>query len=113
MATCPILPSASPQTRVEIRGGVRFPTGTFASILGGNVHQIMLGVGVVEIIAGILVGIAPQIGAYIVMLWLWGIIVNLLLVPGYFDIALRDFGLSLGALALAQFSQQRRVSSNV
>jgi hypothetical protein len=46
----------------------------------------------------------PRIGAYVVALWLWGIIMNLLLVPGYFDIALRDFGLSLGSLALARLS---------
>ena len=48
----------------------------------------------------------PLLGAYVVMLWLWGIIVNLLLIPNYFDIALRDFGLSLGALALARLSRE-------
>jgi len=69
-------------------------------------HQFMLAVGVIEIVAGLLVLIRPQIGAYVVMLWLWGIIVNLLLVPGFFDIALRDFGLSLGALALARLSHE-------
>ena len=46
----------------------------------------------------------PAIGGYVVAFWLWGIIVNLLLIPGYYDIALRDFGLSLGALALARLS---------
>jgi len=61
---------------------------------------------VIEIVAGLLVALGPRIGAYIVMLWLWGIIVNLLLSPGYYDIALRDFGLSLGALALARLSQE-------
>ena len=60
--------------------------------------------GVIEIAAGLLVAIAPHIGGYIVAAWLWGIIVNLFLVPGYYDIALRDFGLSLGALALAQLA---------
>lgn len=44
--------------------------------------------------------------AYVVTAWLLGIIVNLLLVPGYYDIGLRDFGLALGALALARLSQQ-------
>ena len=68
-------------------------------------HTFMLVVGVIEIAAGVLVAARPRIGAYVVALWLWGIIVNLLLVPGFYDIALRDFGLSLGALALARLSQ--------
>jgi hypothetical protein len=71
-----------------------------------SAHNFMLIVGVIEIIAGLLVAIRPSIGAYVVMLWLWGIIVNLMLVPGFYDIALRDFGLSLGALALGRLSGQ-------
>lgn len=67
-------------------------------------HTFMLAVGVIEIAAGLLVAFRPRIGAYIVALWLWGIIGNLLLIPGFYDIALRDFGLSLGALALARMS---------
>ncbi|HWR50397.1 MAG TPA: hypothetical protein VN428_04795 [Bryobacteraceae bacterium] len=63
-------------------------------------------VGVIEIAAAILVAVKPRIGAYIVTLWLWGIIINLLLIPGFFDVALRDFGLSLGALALARLSAE-------
>ena len=66
----------------------------------------MLAVGVIEIVAGLLVALRSRIGAYVVALWLWGIIINLLLVPGFYDIALRDFGLSLGALALARLSQE-------
>jgi hypothetical protein len=66
--------------------------------------------GVIEIAAGLLVALAPHIGGYVVAAWLWGIIVNLLLFPGYFDIALRDFGLSLGALALAQLAAAFRYS---
>jgi hypothetical protein len=69
-------------------------------------HTFMLAVGVVEVSAGLLVALRPRIGAYVVALWLWGIIGNLLLVPGFYDIALRDFGLSLGALALARLSQE-------
>ena len=69
-------------------------------------HTFMLAVGVIEIAAGLLVAFRPRIGAYVVALWLWGIIVNLLLIPGFYDIALRDFGLSLGALALARLSQE-------
>ena len=62
-------------------------------------------VGIVEIIAGLLVFFKPRIGAYVVAAWLLGIIVNLLLIPGFFDVALRDFGLFLGALALARLSE--------
>ena len=69
-------------------------------------HTFMLAVGVIEIVAGLLVAIRPRIGALIVTLWLWGIIVNLLLASGFYDIALRDFGLSLGALALARLSRE-------
>ena len=75
-------------------------------ILPVDGHTFMLAVGVIEVIAGLLVAFWPRAGGYVVMLWLWGIIVNLLLIPGYFDIALRDFGLSLGALALARLSEQ-------
>jgi uncharacterized membrane protein HdeD (DUF308 family) len=56
-------------------------------------------IGAIEIIAGIVVAIRPRMGAYIVMVWLWGIIINSLLASGYYDVALRDFGLSLGAMA--------------
>ena len=69
-------------------------------------HSFMQVVGVIEIGAGLLVAFRPRIGACVVALWLWGIIVNLLLIPGFYDIALRDFGLSLGALALARLSQE-------
>jgi hypothetical protein len=69
-------------------------------------HTFMLVVGVIEIAAGLLVAVRPRIGAYVVALWLWGIIANLLSVPGFYDIALRDFGLSLGALALARISAE-------
>jgi hypothetical protein len=69
-------------------------------------HTFMMAVGVIEIAAGLLVAFRPRVGACVVALWLWGIIVNLLLVPGFYDVALRDFGLSLGALALARLSQE-------
>ena len=74
------------------------------SPIGG--HNLMLGVGVIEIVAGIGVALKPRIFAYVVAAWLIVIIINLLLIPGYFDIALRDFGLFLGALALTRLSQQ-------
>lgn len=69
-------------------------------------HSLMMIIGVIEIIAGILVAIRPRVGAYVVAAWLWGIIINLLLVSGYYDVALRDFGLSLGALALGRISME-------
>jgi hypothetical protein len=70
------------------------------------VHGLMLVVGVIEIVAGLGVAWKPRIFAYVVAAWLLIIIANLLLIPGYFDIALRDFGLFLGALALGRLSQQ-------
>jgi hypothetical protein len=77
---------------------------TLARLLPVDGHTFMLMVGVIEIVAGLLVWFKPRIGAYVVAAWLWGIIIDLLLVPGYFDVALRDFGLSLGALALGRLS---------
>jgi hypothetical protein len=71
-----------------------------------GVHGLMLIVGVIEIVAGLGVAWKPRIFAYVVAAWLLIIIANLLLIPGYFDIALRDFGLFLGALALARLSEQ-------
>jgi hypothetical protein len=69
-------------------------------------HTLMLVVGVIEVAAGIGVWFKPKIFAYIVAVWLVVIIINLLLIPGYFDIALRDFGLFLAALALAKLSRE-------
>ena len=73
-------------------------------ILPGSAATAMYIVGVVEIVAGILVAVAPRIGAYVVALWLAGIIVNLLTLPGFYDVALRDFGLLIAALALARLA---------
>ena len=67
-------------------------------------HQLMYVVGVVEILAGVVVAIHPRLGAPVVALWLAGIIVNLLLIPGFYDVALRDFGLLLAALALGRLA---------
>jgi hypothetical protein len=77
-----------------------------ARVLPVSGHTFMQAVGVIEVAAGVLVAVRPRFGAYVVAVWLWGIIANLLLIPGYYDIALRDFGLSLGALALARLSQE-------
>jgi hypothetical protein len=64
----------------------------------------MLAVGVIEIIAGIVVAVRPRFGGYLVAAWLAGIIVNLLILADHYDVALRDFGLLLGALALARLA---------
>jgi hypothetical protein len=72
------------------------------SPIGG--HNLMLVVGVVEIVAGLVVWFRPRFGGYLVAAWLGGIILSLLTLPGYFDVALRDFGLALGALALARLA---------
>ncbi len=73
-------------------------------IAPGTGQQFMYFVGVTEIVAGVAVALKPRYGAYIVAAWLAGIIVNLLTYPGYYDIALRDFGLMLGALTLARLA---------
>jgi hypothetical protein len=69
-------------------------------LVPGTAHQAMYAVGAVEIVAGLVVAIRPKYGSLLVAAWLVGIIVNLLLIPGYYDIALRDFGLFLAAVAL-------------
>lgn len=73
-------------------------------MLGGRGHEFMYVVGIIEVVAGIGVAVKPKIFAYVVALWLAAIIINLLLIPGYFDVALRDLGLMLGALALGRLS---------
>jgi hypothetical protein len=75
-------------------------------IVGGHDHELMLVAGVIEIIAGLGVLFKPKLFAYVVSAWLLMIVVNLLMIPGYYDIALRDFGLALGALALARLSHE-------
>jgi hypothetical protein len=74
----------------------------FPNTLGIDPATFMMIVGAIEIIAGIIVFLKPSVGGYIVSLWLLGIIVNLLLLRNFYDIALRDLGLLLGALALAR-----------
>ena len=73
-------------------------------IAPGTGQQFMYFVGVTEIVAGILVALKPRYGAYVVAAWLAGIVINLLSYSGFYDIALRDFGLMLGALTLARLA---------
>ncbi|WP_405594092.1 hypothetical protein OG741_00980 [Streptomyces sp. NBC_01410] len=75
-------------------------------VVPGSAQAAMYAVGVIEIVAGLAVALAPRFGGWLVAGWLAGIIVNLLTVPGHYDIALRDFGLLLGAVALARLAQR-------
>ena len=75
-------------------------------LIPGTGSDFMYVVGVVEIVAGLAVALKPRYGAYLVAAWLAGIIMNLLTYSGYYDIALRDFGLMLAALTLARLASQ-------
>ena len=76
----------------------------FSDLLNTDAHTLMYFVGVIEIVAGLVVAIRPRFGGYLVAAWLAGIIVNLLILGDYYDIALRDFGLLLAALSLARLA---------
>jgi hypothetical protein len=76
----------------------------FVDLFHVQAHTLMYGVGVIEIVAGLVVALRPRFGGYLVAAWLAGIIVNLLMIGGYYDIALRDFGLLLAALTLARLA---------
>ena len=82
----------------------RYLAPTIDDVIPGNAHQAMLAVGVIEIVAGIVVLVRPKFGGYLVAAWLGAIIVNLLIAADFYDVALRDFGLLLGALALARLA---------
>ena len=82
----------------------RYLSSEFNSLLPGSAATGMHIVGVIEIVAGLVVLVAPRFGGLLVAAWLGGIIVNLLIVGGYGDIALRDFGLLLGALTLTRLA---------
>ncbi|MFI6106714.1 hypothetical protein [Streptomyces sp. NPDC051310] len=75
-------------------------------IVPGSAQAAMYAVGLIEIVAGLAVALAPRFGGWLVAGWLAGIIVNLLTIPGRYDIALRDFGLLVGAVALARLARR-------
>ena len=85
----------------------RYLATEFNDLIPGSAQDAMYMVGVVEIVAGLVVLLNPKFGGLLVAGWLAGIIVSLLLVGGYGDIALRDFGLLLGALALSRLAAAR------
>ncbi len=74
------------------------------NLVPGTAHQAMLLIGVVEIVAGILVAVRPRLGGYVVALWLAGIIIDLVTLGNFYDVALRDLGLLVAALALARLA---------
>lgn len=82
----------------------QYLAGWIDGIVPGSAQQAMYAVGVIEIVAGIAVAVVPRYGAWLVAAWLAGIIVNLLTLPGFYDVALRDFGLFVAAIALARLS---------
>jgi hypothetical protein len=82
----------------------RYLAPEFADLFNADAHTLMYLVGAIEIVAGLVVAIRPQFGGYLVAAWLAGIIVNLLMMGEYYDIALRDFGLLLAAVALARIA---------
>ena len=73
-------------------------------LVPGTAQQAMYAVGVVEVMAGVVVAVAPRFGGWLVAAWLGGIILNLLTIPGFYDVALRDFGLLVAAVALARLA---------
>jgi hypothetical protein len=85
----------------------------FTDLFNAEAHTLMYAVGVIEIAAGIIVAVWPRFGGYLVAAWLAGIILNLLLIGDFYDIALRDFGLLLGALALARLATAFRSNRSV
>jgi uncharacterized membrane protein YphA (DoxX/SURF4 family) len=79
--------------------------GWIDDLVPGTADQLMYVVGVIEIVAGVLVAVAPRLGAWVVVAWLAGIIIDLVTGPGFYDVALRDFGLLVGAVALGLLAQ--------
>ena len=100
-AVAPILFGLDKFAEVLISDWPKYLAPEFNDLIPGNAADAMHIVGVVEIAAGVIVAVTPRFGGLLVAGWLAGIIVSLLLVGGYADIALRDFGLLVGALALS------------
>jgi hypothetical protein len=100
----PILFGLDKFAQVMIDDWPKYLATEFNDIIPGSGQDAMYIVGAVEIVAGLVVLVSPRFGGLLVAGWLAGIIVSLLLVGGYGDIALRDFGLLLGALTLARLA---------
>ena len=100
----PILFGLDKFAEVMISDWPKYLAPEFNDIIPGSAQDAMYIVGAVEIVAGLVVAFSPRFGGLLVAGWLAGIIVSLLLVGGYGDIALRDFGLLLGAIALSRLA---------
>jgi hypothetical protein len=100
----PILFGLDKFAEVMIGDWTKYLAPEFNDLIPGSAQDAMYLVGGVEIAAGLVVALAPRFGGLLVAAWLGGIIVSLLLAGGYADIALRDFGLLVGALALARLA---------
>jgi hypothetical protein len=100
----PILFGLDKFAEVMISDWPKYLAPEFNDLIPGNGQDAMYLIGAVEIVAGLVVAVSPRVGGLLVAGWLGGIIVSLLLVGGYADIALRDFGLLLGALTLARLA---------
>ena len=107
----PILFGIDKFANVLTNDWTRYLATEFNDVIPGSAADAMHAVGVVEIVAGLVVLLSPRFGGYLVAAWLGGIIVNLLLVGGYGDIALRDFGLMLAALTLTRLASANQERS--
>jgi hypothetical protein len=107
-AVAPILFGLDKFANVLTDDWTRYLASQFNDLIPGDAGTAMHIVGVVEITAGLAVAVVPRFGGLLVAAWLGGIILNLLLVGGYGDIALRDFGLLLGALTLNRLASAQR-----
>ena len=103
-SVAPILFGLDKFAEVMINDWPKYLAVEFNDIIPGSAQDAMYMVGAVEIVAGLVVAVSPRFGGLLVAGWLGGIIVSLLLVGGYGDIALRDFGLLVGALTLARLA---------
>lgn len=100
----PLLMGIDKFANVMTNDWTKYLANPFNDIIPGNAADAMHIIGVVEIIAAVVVLLLPRLGAPVVALWLAGIIINLLIVRGYGDVALRDFGLMLCAIVLARLA---------
>jgi hypothetical protein len=108
----PILFGIDKFANVLTNDWTRYLATEFNDVIPGSAADAMHAVGIVEIVAGLVVLLSPRFGGYLVAAWLGGIIVNLLLVGGYGDIALRDFGLMLAALTLTRLASASNARRN-
>jgi hypothetical protein len=104
LTVAPILFGLDKFAHVMVDDWTRYLAPQFNDLIPGSAADAMHIVGVVEIAAGLVVAVAPRLGGLLVAGWLGGIIVSLLLVGGYGDIALRDFGLLLSGLTLSRLA---------